>query len=57
MAETKEGSLTEADLAVHGIPPKQPDRIEAETQEKIGHLINDPDAELSDEAVEKAGNA
>lgn len=57
MAETKEGALTEADLAVYGIPPKQPERIEAGTQENIGPLTNDPDAELSDEGVEKASKA
>lgn len=57
MAElkTKEGELTEADLAAYGIPPKQPDGLEEETPEKVEKLANDSGAELSDEAVEKAG--
>jgi hypothetical protein len=46
MAEpkTKEGELTESDLAAYGIPPKQTDGPEEEIKERV-----------ADEAAEKAG--
>lgn len=55
MAESKvkEGELTEADLAAYGIPPKPPE-VDPEPPEKVGNRANDPDAEASDGAVEKA---
>jgi hypothetical protein len=49
-------NLLEADLAVYGIPPKQPDGLEGEILEKVGKRSDDPDAELWDEVVEKPAN-
>ena len=48
MAElkTKEGELTEADLAAYGIPPKQPDGVERGIKEEVGRVTSDPDMEV-----------
>jgi len=45
--KTKEGELTEADLAAYGIPPKQPDGLDGEIKEQAGKVPNDPDVEVS----------
>jgi hypothetical protein len=59
MAEikTKEGELTDADLAAYGIPPKQPEGLEEQIVEQAKEKANDSEAEVPDEVVEKAGNA
>jgi hypothetical protein len=59
MAEvkTKEGELTEADLAAYGIPPKQPDALEGEIEDQAGELTNNPDVEVSSKTVENAGKS
>jgi hypothetical protein len=53
--KTKEGELTEADLAAYGIPPKHPNGLEGEIEGQTREVTNDPDGEVSDEAAEKAG--
>ena len=55
--KTKEGELTDADLAAYGIPPKQPDGVEAEIaeiKEQAGKITNDSAVEVSGEAARKA---
>jgi hypothetical protein len=52
--KTKEGELTDADLAAYGIPPKQSDGVEAEIKEQAGKITNDSAVEVSREAARKA---
>ena len=48
MAEikTKEGELTDADLAAYGIPPKQPEGLEEQIVEQAKEKANDSEASL-----------
>ena len=52
--KTKEGELTDADLAAYGIPPKQPDGVEAEIKEQAVKITNELAVEVSGEAARKA---
>jgi hypothetical protein len=52
--KTKEGELTEADLAAYGIPPKQPDGVESEIKEQDAKPTIGPTVEVSGEVARKA---
>ena len=51
--KSKEGELTDADLAAYGIPPKQPDGSGGEIKEQAEEMTNHPDVEVSGDLAEK----
>jgi hypothetical protein len=51
--KTKEGELTDADLAEYGIPPKQHQGLEGQIGEQAKEVARNTLVEVSDEAPEK----